>query len=73
MSASTKTRSLVKAATYRALIVCLDFVAIDLFTGQPRLAFGFMLVSNVYTTIAYFVHERFWEHVRWGTENVQAR
>jgi uncharacterized membrane protein len=65
--ASTK-RSLVKAATYRVTIVCLDFLVVYLFTGQVKIALGFMLVSNVYTTVGYFLHERIWAHIRWGTQ-----
>jgi Cu/Ag efflux pump CusA len=49
-TASSK-RSLVKAVTYRIIIVCLDFLAIYLLTGQVRMAVGFMIVSNVYTTL----------------------
>jgi len=64
--AVTRKRSIVKALTYRAVIICLDFVAVYVMTGKPSVAVGFMLVSNVYTTVAYFLHERAWEHVRWG-------
>ena len=59
-------RSVVKALTYRTLIMCLDFVTIYLFTGEARIAVGFMVASNVYTTVAYFLHERAWSRIRWG-------
>ena len=59
-------RSLVKALTYRVAIVCLDFVAVYLLTGKTTLALGFMIVSNVYTTVGYFLHERIWAHIEWG-------
>jgi len=62
-------RSLVKAISYRILIVVLDFTTIYLLTGTVRLALGFMIVSNIYTTVAYFLHERAWAHVGWGLEN----
>jgi adenylylsulfate kinase len=58
-------RSAVKAITYRLLIVILDFVSIYLLTGQTRVALGFMVISNIYTTFAYFVHERVWSRIRW--------
>ncbi len=32
------------------------------------MAAGFMIVSNLYTTVAYFVHERLWSRVQWGME-----
>ena len=71
-TASTK-RSVVKAITYRTVIVCLDFLVIYLLTGQLRMAFGFMIVSNVYTTLGYLLHERIWAHIRWGTQAELAR
>jgi adenylylsulfate kinase len=59
-------RSLVKAVSYRLVIMVLDFTAIRLFTGRSDVAFGFVIVSNVYTTIAYFLHERMWNRIKWG-------
>ena len=59
-------RSLVKAFTYRIIVMCLDFTAIYLFTGRMRIALGFMVASNIYTTVTYFIHERIWARVRWG-------
>ena len=47
-------RSVVKAITYRVLIMCLDFVTIYLFTGTTHVAIAFMIVSNVYTSIGYW-------------------
>ncbi len=63
----TTKRSIVKAITYRLCIICLDFTAIYLFTHQVDVALGFMIVSNIYTTVGYFLHERLWARIRWGT------
>jgi adenylylsulfate kinase len=63
---STRKRSLVKALTYRVLIVCLDFTVIYLFTHKVDVALGFMVLSNIYTTVGYFLHERLWERIEWG-------
>jgi adenylylsulfate kinase len=60
-------RSVVKAITYWCFIMILDFTAIKLFTGSTNVAGGFVIVSNIYTTIAYFIHERLWLRVKWGT------
>jgi len=60
-------RSVVKAITYRLIIMTLDFAAIYLFTGEIKIAVGFMIASNVYTSIAYVVHERLWARISWGT------
>ena len=67
---STK-RSFVKAVTYRAVIIVLDFSVIYLLTGKIEVALGFMIISNIYTTAAYFVHERIWNKIQWGTERVK--
>jgi uncharacterized membrane protein len=65
---ATRKRSVVKAITYRGVIVVLDFVVIYLLTGKVATAAGFMIISNIYTTVAYFLHERVWSGLKWGLE-----
>jgi uncharacterized membrane protein len=65
----TLRRSIVKTISYRVIILILDFTAIYLFTGQIKIALGFMIVSNIYTTVGYFLHERIWDKIKWGTKN----
>jgi adenylylsulfate kinase len=62
----TLRRSVLKTVSYRVFILILDFISIYLFTGQIKVALGFMIVSNIYTTIGYFFHERFWDKIKWG-------
>jgi len=62
----TWTRSIVKTVSYRIFIIILDFGTIYLLTGKTSIAAGFTLISNVYTTIAYLIHERVWTNVKWG-------
>lgn len=59
-------RSLTKALTYRVLVMCMDFVTIYLLTRTVRMATTFMIVSNLYTTVGYFLHERMWARIQWG-------
>jgi uncharacterized membrane protein len=59
-------RSLVKAITYRLLIIALDITFIYLLTRNLDIALGFMIISNVYTSIAYYLHERIWNKIGWG-------
>jgi uncharacterized membrane protein len=68
-SEETFRRSVVKTLSYRVVILILDFVAIYLFTGKIKVALGFMIVSNIYTTIGYFFHERIWDKIKWGKIN----
>ncbi|MEP6747431.1 MAG: DUF2061 domain-containing protein [Bacteroidota bacterium] len=62
----TLKRSVVKTVSYRLVILILDFIAIYLFTGKIKVAVGFTVVSNIYTTIGYFFHERIWDKISWG-------
>ena len=62
----SRIRSLTKAITYRVIILVLDFTAVYLLTGRYEVALGFMIVSNVYTSIAYYFHERIWSGISWG-------
>jgi adenylylsulfate kinase len=62
----TLSRSVVKTLSYRLLILVLDFTSIYIFTRQVKVALGFMVVSNIYTTIGYFFHERIWDRIKWG-------
>ena len=62
----TLQRSIVKTISYRIIILILDFVSIYLFTGKVKIAIGFMIVSNVYTTLGYFFHERICDKIKWG-------
>jgi adenylylsulfate kinase len=61
----------VKAFTYRAVIVVLDVSVIYLLTGRADIAVGFTIISNIYTTVAYFLHERVWNKIQWGTERAK--
>ena len=62
----TLSRSVVKTLSYRITILILDFVCIYIFTGQVRIALGFMIASNIYATLGYFLHERIWGKIKWG-------
>lgn len=65
---ASSARSITKAVTYRLIIVCLDFLVVYLLTRKIMAAAAFMIVSNIYTTIAYFLHERLWARIGWGVE-----
>lgn len=61
-----RTRSLAKSVTYRVVIILLDLAAVYLLTERVEIALGFMIVSNVYTSVAYYFHERIWNSINWG-------
>ena len=62
----TLRRSVVKTVSYRVVILILDFASIYIFTRQIKVALSFMIVSNIYTTLVYFFHERIWDKIKWG-------
>ena len=64
-------RSIAKTLTYRIVIIILDFTVIYLLTRKLEISLGFMIVSNIYTTVAYYIHERVWDNVRWGKRHHQ--
>lgn len=66
----TMKRSIVKAIFYRFFIIILDFTTVYLFTGKVTIALGFMIVSNLYTTVVYFFYERIWGKIKWGRQAV---
>ena len=68
---ASRARSVTKAITYRVVIVCMDFTVIYLLTHKVMTAALFMIASNIYTTVAYFLHERVWAGIRWGMEPVE--
>lgn len=65
-------RSLTKAITYRIVILILDFTATYLLTGRVEIALMFMIVSNIYTSVAYYFHERIWNRTNWGKKRAIA-
>jgi uncharacterized membrane protein len=65
-SDETLKRSLTKTISYRVIILILDFTTVYLFTGKLTVALGFTVISNTYTTIGYFLHERIWDRIKWG-------
>ena len=59
-------RSVLKTVIYRVVVVILDFFCVYIFTGKVEVAIGFMIVSNLYTSAAYFLNERVWDNIKWG-------
>ena len=62
----TVARSIVKTVTYRVFVLTLDFSTIYLFTRKLSVAVGFTVISNLYTTAGYLIHERIWDRITWG-------
>ena len=65
---ASRRRSLTKAITHRLTIVCLDFLAAICSPEKwpPRRLI--VVVSNIYTSVGYLLHERAWARIKWGME-----
>ncbi|OGG20232.1 hypothetical protein A3D03_03320 [Candidatus Gottesmanbacteria bacterium RIFCSPHIGHO2_02_FULL_40_13] len=59
-------RSIVKAITFRLMILIADGIIIYLITRRYDLTLGVVLFSNISSTIIYIIHERIWNEVHWG-------
>jgi len=66
--AERKQRSLVKAITYRFIILLSDGIIIFAITRRYDTTLMVILISNIASTILYFTHERAWNHINWGRD-----
>lgn len=64
-------RSLVKAVTFRSLILYSDSVVIFLVTYRWDMTISLVITTNLASTILYFIHERAWNKIQWGREPQQ--
>lgn len=62
-------RSILKAFTFRVLIIIIDGIAIYLITKRLDLTIGITALSNFYRTIIYYTHERLWNKIAWGKQS----
>jgi uncharacterized membrane protein len=59
----SKKRSLIKAVTFRVLIIFFDAFVIFFITRRFGITLGIIFFSNIVSTILYFVHERVWNNI----------
>ncbi|HUD19119.1 MAG TPA: DUF2061 domain-containing protein [Patescibacteria group bacterium] len=66
MKHSTTSRSVVKTIVYRFLIICSDGIIIYALTHKVVLTLSVIGLSNIASTLLYFLHERAWSRITWG-------
>ncbi len=64
----TRTRSLVKSLTWRAIALSITYLAAWLFTGSLEMSLLIAIVANLIKTIVYYLLERVFQRVTWGLE-----
>ena len=66
---ANKTRSFVKAITWRILASADTFLISYIITGKLSWAGSITLLEIITKTVLYYLHERGWNRVSWGTVN----
>ncbi|MFO0863008.1 MAG: DUF2061 domain-containing protein [Candidatus Saccharibacteria bacterium] len=64
----TYTRSITKAITYRIVIIISIFTISFLTTRRLADATTITGITAISGTIIYYVHERIWSRIEWGTK-----
>ena len=62
-------RSIVKAITYRVIIVLSNGILVYCLTSNWHFTYEVLVFSTIISTILYYFHERIWNHIHWGREH----
>jgi adenylylsulfate kinase len=66
-------RSIIKAITFRVLILLSDSIIIFAITHRYDITVGVIFFSNFASTILYYFHERIWNNIHWGKASVKVK
>ena len=61
-----KTRSIVKALSWRVIAVIITFVVSLIITGKLLIAGSIGLLDSLIKIFAYYFHERTWDGIKFG-------
>lgn len=71
MHREKRTRSAIKAITYRILSIMIDSVIGYAITRSAEKTALLVLISNSISIVMYFLHERAWNRIHWGKHAIQ--
>jgi adenylylsulfate kinase len=71
MFKETRSRSILKAFSWRALATITTVTLVYLFTGETAIALSIGGLEIVVKMLVYFFHERAWDKIRFGRREVQ--
>lgn len=71
MHREKRTRSAIKAITYRILSIIIDSFVAYLITKNAQQTAILVLISNSISILMYFFHERAWNRIHWGKHSIQ--
>lgn len=63
----SRRRSIAKAASYRVISSCLTALIAWALSGQMALGLKVGALDAVTKLFGYFLHERVWARIKWGT------
>jgi uncharacterized membrane protein len=66
----TNKRSIVKTVTWRITGSTATFLIAYLMTGDLSIAGVIGITQLISNTILYYIHERIWNLIKWGRNNV---
>ena len=67
----SKKRSIAKALSWRVFATFITGMVVYLWTGEVAEAVGIGLIDTSAKLLIYFLHERLWLRIHWGTRRVQ--
>ena len=59
-------RSFVKSMTFRVTIIVADTIITYAISHRVDITAGFVIFTNIASTIIYYLHERLWSNIEWG-------
>jgi uncharacterized membrane protein len=62
------TRTVVKAISWRVVATCTSMSIVYLLTREPIITLGFGAIEVIAKITFYYLHERAWHKVTWGTK-----
>ncbi len=73
MAKDARARSVVKSVTFRVIVVISDLVVIFLITHRVDQTIALTILTNIASTVLYYLHERVWNVVSWGRISGRAK
>lgn len=59
-------RTISKSITWRVIITLNNFLIPLITTGSWQTALAFLTIATILNIIVYYIHERFWNLIKWG-------
>ena len=59
-------RTIFKSVTWRIIAVIVAFIVAYAFTRNPLESGGIAITANLINMVAYYIHERLWNRVKFG-------